>query len=366
MKNNYLLGAVAALSAITLVSSPVKAETIDNSGTGDIPVNISIAPTPINVMAPQSIDLTVAANTNDAVIGTDYRVENKANSGVIVVDSFKTTALGSWELVDKSTDFANLQAGAEKLYLGAKFGSDADYVDMKDTYKPKDNEINASSSKGILFEGKTGSVKNEVNNENIATVTITLHQKEYSNQPSGIVKQMIMTGPDTYEELELDLSKEVQPSDIHFDECDEWGNEKSVNDGETKCQAHYAITKPSFAYLNFYGLNSEQKPGPLPLPTPYIENYSILLSNDITNWVDEGKPNFDKTSGGDFEYQTLTITQEDIDNAGGVYYLHIAVRSNRFPSFPIGDGILGSEKDENGEYSDLGQAWHLSYGVYEL
>ena len=178
MKNNYLLGAVAALSAITLVSSPVKAETIGNSGTGDIPVNISIAPTPINVMAPQSIDLTVAANTNDAVIGTDYKVENKANSGVIVVDSFKTTSLGSWELVDKSTDFANLQAGAEKLYLGAKFGSDENYIDLKDTYVPTDNEINASSYKGILFEGKTGIVKSDVNNENIATLTVTLHHKE--------------------------------------------------------------------------------------------------------------------------------------------------------------------------------------------
>ena len=177
MKKNYLLGAVAALSAMTLAASPVMAANIGDAGTGDVPVNITIAPTPINVMVPQSIDLTVAANTNDAVIGTDYKVENKAKSGVIVVDSFKTTAVGSWELVDKSTDFANLPLGSEKLYLGAKFGSDDAFTDLKGTYVPTDNEINAEASKGILFEGKTGSVKNAVNNENIATLTVTLHQK---------------------------------------------------------------------------------------------------------------------------------------------------------------------------------------------
>ena len=118
-----------------------------------------------------------------------------------------------------------------------------------------------------------------------------------------------------------------------------------------QCLGHYKITKPTRIIYNFYTLNEEQKTGGI-IPMAASLNYEIATTNnphgEIT-WIDLTKPDFSKTSG-NFDYIDTTITQEEIENAGGVYTLHLMAK-----------GVMYNEKS----VEELGQVYHYAYYAFE-
>ncbi len=118
-----------------------------------------------------------------------------------------------------------------------------------------------------------------------------------------------------------------------------------------QCLGHYKITKPTRIIYNFYTLNEEQKAG-VPLPMALSIDYDITTTSNPQgelNWISQNKPDFGKTPG-DFELIDTTITQEDIDNAGGIYTLHLMVR-----------GRMYSDKS----IEEIGQVYHYAYYAFE-
>ena len=131
-------------------------------------------------------------------------------------------------------------------------------------------------------------------------------------------------------------------------------NEDSSVTEYDQCLGHFKITKPTRVIYNFFTLNDEQVTGGI-IPMALSINYMIAVTNNPhgeINWVDLKKPNFDKKNG-DFELIDTTITQEDIDNAGGVYILHLMAKASAL-----------SEYDKK-SVEELGQVYHYAYYAFE-
>ena len=174
----------------------------------------------------------------------------------------------------------------------------------------------------------TGNLTFNINSETRGqTFTVTLW-KDFTGEGGA-------NGVNT-ETLTFTASKELMPIEGEYGEC-------TFSKQDNPCRGHYEITKPSFAYISFLCTSWEQTAGVGPVPMPFSLNYEVCLNK----WLDSGRPIMTQV-GGEIESATLTITQEDIDNAGGVYYLHINARAAMYPGQPIVQNV------------------HLKYGVYEL
>ena len=87
------------------------------------------------------------------------------------------------------------------------------------------------------------------------------------------------------------------------------------------------IKEPSMVYYNFEVNNIDQKSGkPGAVSIPYALNYETSL-NGFGTWLDGGKGNFEKNSGGDYE-TALTWLGEDYAQLG---YTILAGRAAMYP-----------------------------------
>lgn len=147
--------------------------------TGTVPVKVSIAPTPINVTVPASVDFTFTANSVDAVSASNLTVINNSAVGNIKITNVKTTAAEGWTLKPKGADsyFETLPLDAKQLYVGISKDSAASktYSDIASIeFAPTDWKIAPKAILPIFFEAKTGAVSADLSATNAANITMTL------------------------------------------------------------------------------------------------------------------------------------------------------------------------------------------------
>lgn len=147
--------------------------------TGTVPVKVSIAPTPINVTVPSSVDFTFTADSVDAVSASNLIVKNNSKVGNIKVTNVKTTAKTGWTMKPKGAAnyFETLPLDSKQLYVGISKDSAASktYSDIASTaFAPTDWKIAPGATLPVFFEAKTGAVSADLAATNVADITMTL------------------------------------------------------------------------------------------------------------------------------------------------------------------------------------------------
>lgn len=172
---------MALAAGLMLNGSPIKAADQTVTGTtGTVPVKVSIAPTPINVTVPASVDFAFVADSVDAVAASNLTIKNNSKVGNIKVTNVKTTAKASgWTLKPKGAAnyFETLPLDSKQLYVGISKDSAASktYSDIASTaFAPTDWKISPGATLPIFFEAKTGAVSSDLTTTNVADITMTL------------------------------------------------------------------------------------------------------------------------------------------------------------------------------------------------
>lgn len=161
--NKIVLSGMLVCSAF----SPMSAFALNvNSNEASVPVNATIAATPIDVTVSDAITATALTNSNDLTF-TNLELTNNSTAGVIGVSKMAVNPTAGWKKVADSTDFS-------KLAMNAKtFSMIYDTHDLATDYSTKET-IDPTKKKTYTFTGQTGGVTTAVDAQNIANVVLTL------------------------------------------------------------------------------------------------------------------------------------------------------------------------------------------------
>ena len=118
----------------------------------------------------EKIELTGDGQTDDLSV-SDLVITNNSSMGQIEVKTLEASAVDSWILESMDTDFVNMAANSKKIAVG--YG-EHDFADGAKTFADDELLINASSSKNIAFEAKTGPVTQNVFNYQVARMVATI------------------------------------------------------------------------------------------------------------------------------------------------------------------------------------------------
>ena len=138
-----------------------------------VPAHITVASTPIDVTVSEKITMTATAENPELTI-TDYVLTNNSTLGTIEVSKLKTTAVSGWTLVADSTDFASMEADAQKFSF--KHGSH-DFGTAAEETLSASNTAAPTASVNFNFTGKTGVVTSPLNDVKVADVVATIGYK---------------------------------------------------------------------------------------------------------------------------------------------------------------------------------------------
>lgn len=189
MKNKYVLPITMGLVTVTSLS-PVSVFAEEK----DVPVNITVEATPINVTLPTSIELANVSDSIDITVASTNKITNNANTGTVYIDSINLETLNGWSLGNKTAKYGEMAKDSKNLYLGVKLSDETDFTNLKESYAPTNKEIGAKSERGLLFEGKTNIASSKLVSQ-VGNLVVTVSGSETVVQ-NGNLKNGFLTMAD--------------------------------------------------------------------------------------------------------------------------------------------------------------------------
>lgn len=180
---------MASLASVASLGAPISVFAEEK----DIPINITVEPTSINVAIPTSIELANAGDTVDVTVASTNKIINNANTGTVYIDSINLEILNGWSLGDKTAKYEEMAKDSKNLYLGMKFSDEADFTNLKESYIPANNKIKAKSEKGLLFEGKTNIASSKLVSQ-VGNLVVTVSESDNVVR-NGNLKKDFMESP---------------------------------------------------------------------------------------------------------------------------------------------------------------------------
>lgn len=191
---------IASLTSVTLLGTPVSVFAEEK----DIPINIIVEATPINVTLPTSIELVNAGNTVDITAASTNKIVNNANTGTVYIDSINLETLNDWSLGDKTAKYEEMAKDSKHLYLGVKLSDEADFANLKESYIPVSKEIKAKAEKNLLFEGKAN-IASSKSVSQVGNLIVTVSESDNVVQTGtlkrGFLGQTVQISPTAIKEL---------------------------------------------------------------------------------------------------------------------------------------------------------------------
>lgn len=144
---------------------------VPNTDSQTIPINLSVAATPINVTLPSNIELAFNGTDVQAITPSNLSIINNGSVGNVKVSSIKGTLKdASWKLNknSSSTVFETLPLDSKQIYVG--FGKDASSIQAI-TEEGIDPQIKlgpsstATKSQSFVIQSKTGGSSKAIDSE---------------------------------------------------------------------------------------------------------------------------------------------------------------------------------------------------------
>lgn len=138
------------------------------ASTETVPAHINVPATTIDFSVTEKINMTATANSENLTVDS-LEVTNNSDMGVLNIDSIQATAVTGWSLVADTTDFATLNANANKFSLVA----DGSFDMSTGAYQAAGTVAPAATDTTVL-SGKTGMVTTVLSDVKVADVVVTV------------------------------------------------------------------------------------------------------------------------------------------------------------------------------------------------
>jgi len=135
-----------------------------------VPVFMNIAPSVVDFEITQKIHMTAENAGSPTLSIDDLSVTNIGKMGLIKVDSIAVSAADGWTLAPDNTDFINMPADQQTF----SFVADGIHDFGKDQFMISEASAGPGESATVKFTGKTGPVTAEIQDIQVAVVTVTV------------------------------------------------------------------------------------------------------------------------------------------------------------------------------------------------